>query len=67
MGEDVHENPMEELNSRAALTAEGETGAALDAVTIEPEDDRAMETKENNELVIIESSLEWGGTLIEEE
>ena len=67
MREDVHENPVEELNSRVALTAEGETGAALDAATIEPEDDRAMETKENTELVTIESSLEWGGTLIEEE
>ena len=67
MREDVHENPVEELNSRVALTAEGETGAALDAATIEPEDDRAMATEENIELVTIESSPEWGGTLIEEE
>ena len=58
---------MEELNNRVALTAEGETGAALDAVTIEPEDDRAMATEENTDLVTIESSPEWGGTLIEEE
>ena len=42
LGEDVHENPVEELNSRVALKVEGETGAALDAVTIEPEDDRAI-------------------------
>ena len=67
MGEDVHENPVEERNSRAALTTEGETGAALDAATVEPEDDRAMETEENIEMVTIESSPEWGGTLIEEE
>ena len=64
---DVHKNPVEELNNSVALTAEGEIGAALDAATIEPEDDRAMETKENTELVTIESSPEWGGTLIEEE
>ena len=43
--EDVHKNPGEELNNRVALTAEGETGVALDAVTIEPEDDRAMATE----------------------
>ena len=65
--EDVHKNPVEELNNRVALTTEGEIGAALDAVTIEPENDRAMATKENTELVTIESSPEWGGTLIEEE
>ena len=67
MGEDVHENPVEELNSRAALTVEGETRAALDAMTVEPEDDRTMEIEENIEMVTIESSPEWGGTLIEEE
>ena len=58
---------MEELNSRVSLTPEGETREALDAMTIEPKDDRAMATKENTELVTIESSPEWGGTLIEEE
>ena len=67
MGEDVQENPVEGLNIRVALTAEGETGAALDAVTVEPKDYRAMEIEENIEMVIIESSPEWGGTLIEEE
>ena len=36
---------MEELNNRVDLTAEGETGVALDAMTIEPEDDRAMATE----------------------
>ena len=65
MGEDVHENPVKEINSRVALTAEGETGAALDAATIEPKDDRAMATEENTDLVTIESSPKWGGTLIE--
>ena len=64
MREDVHENPVEELNNRVALTAEGETGAALDAATIEPEDDKAMATEENIDMVIIKSSPEWGGTLI---
>ena len=58
---------MEELNNRVALIVEGEIGATLDATTIEPEDDRAMATEENTELVTIESSPEWGGTLIEEE
>ena len=67
MREYVHENPVEELNNRVALTTKGETGAALDVVTIEPEDDRAMATEENTKLVTIESSPEWGGTLIEEE
>ena len=58
---------MEELNSRIALTTECETGAALDAMTIEPEDNIAMVTEENTDLVTIESSPEWGGTFIEEE
>ena len=67
MREDVHKNPVEELNNRVALTTEGEIQAALDATTIDPEDDRDMATEENIELVTIESSPEWGGTLIEEE
>ena len=58
---------MEELNKRVALTAEGEIGTSLDAAKIEPEDDKSMEIEENIELVTIESSPEWGGTLIEEE
>ena len=59
---------MENLDNRAALTVEGEIGAALNAATIEPEGDRAREIEENIELVTIESSPEWGGgTLIEEE
>ena len=56
--EDVHKNPMEELNNRVALTTEGEIGAALDAMTIEPKDDRAMAIEENTEMVTIESSHE---------
>ena len=67
MGGDVQENPVERLNIGAALTTEVETGAALDAVTVETEDVRAMITEENTEVVTIESSPEWGGTLIEEE
>ena len=66
-GEDVHENLMEKLNSRATLTEEGEIGVALDAATVEPEDDKAMAIEENTEMVTIESSPKWGGTLIEEE
>ena len=65
--EDVHKNPMEELNNRVALTAEGEIGAALDAMTVEPEDERAMEIEENTKMVTIKFSPKWGGTLIEEE
>ena len=65
--EDVHKNPVEELNNRVALTVEGETGVALDAVTVEPKDDRAFAIEDKIEMVTIESSPEWGGTLIEEE
>jgi len=65
--DDVDKNPVEDPNNRVALTAEGEIGAALNAATIEPEGDRAIEMEGNIELVTIESSPEWGGTLIEEE
>ena len=58
---------MEKLNSRVALTVEGETGVVLDVATVEPKDDRAMATEENTKMVTIESSHEWGGTLLEEE
>ena len=50
-----------------ALIAEDEAGAALDAATAEAEDVRAMITEGNMEVLTIESFLEWGGTLIEEE
>ena len=65
MREDVDKNLVEYPNNRIALTAEGEIGAALNAATIEPEGDRAIAMEGNIELVTIESSLEWGGTLIE--
>ena len=67
MGEDVQENPVERLNIGVGLTTEVETGAALDATTVETKDVKAMRTEENTEVVTIESSPEWGGTLIEEE
>ena len=67
MREDVHENPVEKLNTRAAVIVEGETGEALDAATVETEDGRAMIIEENTEVVTVESPPEWRGTLIEEE
>ena len=67
MGEGVDKNLVENPDNKAALTTEGEIGAALNAVTIEPEGDRAMEMEGNIELVTIESSPKWGGTVIEEE
>ena len=45
LGEDVQENPVERLNIGVGLTTEVETGAALDATTVEFEDDRSMITK----------------------
>ena len=39
----------------------------MDVVTTEAEIVRAMITEENEEVLTIESSPEWGGTLIEEE
>ena len=66
--ENIDKNLVENSDNRAALEVEGEIGAALNAATIEPEGDKALETEENIELVTIESSPEWGGgTLIEEE
>ena len=43
LGEDVDKNLVENPDNKAALTAEGEIRAALNAVTIEPEGDRARE------------------------
>ena len=40
--ENAQENPVERLNNMAALTAEAEIGAALDVVTVETKDFRAM-------------------------
>ena len=67
LGENVQENPMERLNNRAALTAEVETRAALDVAIVETKYVRAMIIEEDTEVLTIESSPEWGGTLIEEE
>ena len=65
--ENVQENPVERLNNRAALTMEVETRATLDVAKVETEDVRAMITEEDMEVLTIEYSPEWGGTLIEEE
>ena len=67
LGKNVQENLVERLNNRATLIAEAETGAAIYAATVETKYVRAMITKENTEVLAIESSPEWGGTLIEEE
>ena len=67
MEENSQENPVERLNNLDALTTEAEIGAALDAGIVEVEDVRAMITEENMEVLTIEYSPEWGGTLIEEE
>ena len=50
-----------------ALATKAKDEAALDATTIEAEVVRSTITEENAEVLTIESSLEWGGTLIEEE
>ena len=65
--ENAQENPIERLNNMEALIVEAEIGAALDAVTAEAEDVRAMIIEGNTEVLTIESSPKWGGTLIEEE
>ena len=49
------------------LTVKDKTGAVLDAMTAEADDVRAMITEENMKVFTIESSPEWGGTMIEEE
>ena len=58
---------MERLNNMEALTTEVEAGATLDAMIAEAEDVRATITEGNTEVLTIESSPEWGETLIEEE
>ena len=67
MEENARENPVERLNNVEALTTEDDDGEALDAVTAEAEDVRAMITEGNIEVLTIEYSPKWGGTLIEEE
>ena len=50
-----------------APAAEAKAGASLDATTVEDEAVGAMMIEENTEVLTIESSPEWRGTLIEEE
>ena len=58
---------MKRIENVEAPTAEAETGAALNVATIEDEvvGDIMIEGYAN--ILTIESSPEWGGTLIEEE
>ena len=65
--ENVRENLVERLNNVGALIAEAEAGASLDAATAEAKVVIATIIEENVEVLTIESSPEWGGTLIEEE
>ena len=65
--ENARENAMERLNNMKALTAEAEAGAALDSATAKAEDVRAKITEGNANVLTIEYSPEWGGTMIEEE
>ena len=59
-------NPMEGIDILEASAAEAETGAALDAATVEAEAVGAIMTEGDAEILTIESSPEWGGNLIEE-
>ena len=60
-------NPMEDIENLGAPEAEAEVGAALDSAIVEAKAVGAVITEENTEVLTIESSLEWRGTLIEEE
>ena len=60
-------NPTEGIENLGAPTTKVEAGAALDVTTIEDEVVGAMMTEGDVEVLTIESSLEWMGTLIEEE
>ena len=61
MEENAREKPVERLNNMEALIAEAKVGVALDVVTAEAKDFRAMITEGNIEVLTIESSPEWGG------
>ena len=50
-----------------ALAPKAKARVALDAATVEAEDAGAMMTEGDVEVLTIESSLEWMGTLTEEE
>ena len=60
-------NPMERIDNVEALAVEFETGAALYAVTVEAEAMGAIMKERDAEILTIESSHEWVGTLIDEE
>ena len=58
---------MERIENVEAPTAEAETEAALNVVIVEYEDVGAIMTEGDAEILTIEYSPEWGGTLIKEE
>ena len=60
-------NPVEGIVIMEALAAKVETGATLDAATMEAATVEATMEEEDVDIFNIESSLELGGTLIEEE
>ena len=60
-------NPMERTENVEALATEARTRVALNATTIEVEGVGAIMTEDDAEILTIESSPKWGGTLIEEE
>ena len=60
-------NPMERIENVEALAIEAKNGAALNDAIVEVEAMGAIMTEADAEILTIESSLEWGGTLIEEE
>ena len=63
-------DPAAEAEARASFdvaTAEAEVGASFDVAIAKDESVGAMIIEENVEVFTVESSLEWMGTLIEEE
>ena len=60
-------NPMEEIENLGTPATEAETGATLDVATVEAKAMGAVMTEENAKVITIKFSLEWRGTLIEEE
>ena len=58
---------MERTENVEALATEARTRVALNATTIEVEGVGAIMTEDDAEILTIESSPKWGGTLIEEE
>ena len=58
---------MEGLENLGAPTVEAEAGAALDVAVVEAKAMGAVMTEENAKVITIKFSLEWRGTLIEEE